>query len=331
MTLKSKITLILLCVFILYGVVDFGIQRFIIFPSFLALEREEAITDVKRSVEALQREIHFLDFLVWDWAAWDDTYEFIETRSDAYIKANLILETFADDDLNVLYFADTSGKVIWGETRDRQTEITHLPEFPRDALPANHPLLSYKRQNKPLAGVKIAGVYNTRKGPMLISSRPILTGQSEGPIRGSVIIGKYLTDKIIKKLVEQTQVDFQIFPIMNGALPEPLKNIPNRITDESRYLIESSSADYVDAYTTLSDIKGDAALLLKAKILKNISARGYASMHYAMYSFLAAGFGVLIVIFLLLRFLVFGPIKDFTIRIHSGGMPSHFQTRQTRL
>jgi len=108
MTLKSKITLILLCVFILYGVVDFGIQRFIIFPSFLALEREEAITDVKRSVEALQREINFLDFLVWDWAAWDETYEFIETRSDAYIKANLVLETFADDDLNVLCFIDTS-------------------------------------------------------------------------------------------------------------------------------------------------------------------------------------------------------------------------------
>jgi len=326
MTLKSKITLILLCVFILYGVVDFGIQRFIIFPSFLALEREEAITDVKRSVEALQREINFLDFLVWDWAAWDETYEFIETRSEAYIKANLVLETFADDDLNVLCFIDTSGKVIWGETRDRQTEITHLPEFPRNALPANHPLLAYKAENKPLAEVKIAGIYKTRKGPMLISSRPILTSQSEGPIRGSVIIGKYITDKIIKKLVKQTQVDFQIFRIMDGALPEPLKDIPSRITDESRYLIESAGADYVHAYTTLTDIKGDTALLLEAKIPKNISAKGYASMRYAMYSVLAAGFGVLAVMFLLLHFSVFGPIKDFTNHVMSIGKTSDLST-----
>jgi len=322
MTLKSKITLILLCIFILFGVVYFGIQRFIIFPSFLALEREEAITDVQRSVKALQREIHFLDFLVWDWAAWDDTYEFIETRSDAYIKANLILETFADDDFNVLYFVDTGGKVIWGETRDRQTEITHLPEFPADALPANHPLLAYKLENQPLKEVKIAGIYKTGQGPMLISSRPILTGQSEGPIRGSVIIGKYLTDKIIEKLVEQTQVDFQIFSIIDGVLPEPLKKIPSRITDESRYLIESAGADYVDAYTTVTDIKGDAALLLKATIPKNISAKGYASMRYAMVSFLAAGIGVLIGMFLLLHFSVFGPIKDFTNHVMSIGKTS---------
>jgi len=326
MTLKSKIVLILLCFFGVYGMVDLGIQRFIIFPSFLSIEREEAITDVKRSVKALQREIHFLDFLVWDWAAWDETYEFIQTRSDAYIDANLVLETFADDDLNVLYFIDTSGKVIWGETRDRQTEITHLIEFPKDALPANHPLLSYKAQNKPLAEVKIAGIYKTRKGLMLISSRPILTNQSEGPIRGSVIIGKYLTDKIIKKLVEQTQVDFQIFPNIDGALPEPLKDIPGRITDESRFLIESAGTAYFDAYTILTDIKGDAALLLKAKIPKNISAKGYASMRYAMYSALAAGLGVLIVMFLLLHFSVLGPIKDFTNHVMSIGKTSDLST-----
>ena len=173
MTLKSKIALIILCIFILFGGIFFGVQRFIILPSFLALEREEAITDISRSVKTLQREIDELDGFVWDWAAWDDTYEFIQTRSEAYIKSNLVLETFSDDDLNLIYFVDTSGKVIWGEARDRQTEITHLPEFPADALPANHPLLAYKLDNKPLREAKIAGIYMTGKGPMLVSSRPI--------------------------------------------------------------------------------------------------------------------------------------------------------------
>ena len=183
MTLKLKTTLILLCIFMLFGVVYFGIQRFVIFPSFMALEQEEAITDVKRSVNALQKDIETLDGYCWDWAAWDETYEFIQTRSDEYIEANLVLETFADDDLNVLYFIDTSGKVIWGETRDRQTEITHLAEFPADALPVDHPLLLYRAENKTLAEVKIAGIYKTSKGPMLISSRPILTNQSDGKKR----------------------------------------------------------------------------------------------------------------------------------------------------
>ena len=77
-----------------------------------------------------------------------------------------------------------------------------------------------------------------------------------------------------------------IFSHYRWRLAWALKNIPSRLTDESRYLIESAGTDYLYAYTTLSDIKGDAALLLKAKVPKNISKKGHASMHYAMYSFL---------------------------------------------
>jgi methyl-accepting chemotaxis protein len=87
-------------------------------------------------------------------------------------------------------------------------------------------------------------------------------------------------------------------------------------------LIEPAGADYIDAYTLFTDIKGNAALLLKAKIPQNISAKGYASMSYAMYLFLAAGFGVLIAMFLLLHFSVFNPIRNFTHHVISVGKTS---------
>ncbi len=106
---------ILLSVFVLYGVVDFGIQRFVIFPSFLALERKEAITDVK-----------------------------------------------------------------------------------------------------------ISGVYQTRKGPMLISSRPILTSQNEGPVWGPVIMVKKLSDSR-SRLMQRSR----------NAFHDTLTGLPNRA-----YLIE---------------------------------------------------------------------------------------------
>jgi PAS domain S-box-containing protein len=320
MTLKSKIVLILLCVFMLYGVVNFVIQRFIIFPSFLSLEREEAIRNVKRSVEAIQGEIRHLDLLCQDWAVWDDTYEFIKSRSDKYIESNLVLTSFTGDRINTIYFVDTKGKIIWGENHDLKTgKNIHLPEFPEDSFPANHPLISYKSENKPLADIKVTGVYMTENGPMLISSRPILTSNIEGPVRGSLIFGRFHNDEIIKTLVDQTQVNFQIFPIMDGSLPEPVKDIPNRITDESRYLIDVSNHDYVDSYTTLPDIKGDAAFLIKSKTSRKISKQGYVAILYAMYSMLAAGTAVLIVMLLLLHFSVLSPITDFTNRIMSIG------------
>jgi sensor domain CHASE-containing protein len=248
MSIKSKVLVILLSVFVFYGLVDYGIQRFIIFPNFLSLEREEAIKNVKRSVQAIQREIHHLDSLCYDWAAWDDTYEFIESRADEYIKANLNLTTFTEVRINTIYFVDTNGKIIWGEIRDLETKKNiHLTEFPKDAFPANHPLISYKSENKSLTDIKVAGVYMTRKGPMLMSSRPILTSSIEGPVRGSVILGRFLNDEIIKTLIEQTQVNFQVFPVVAGFLPEPVKDISNRITDKSRYLVEASGHGHVDS------------------------------------------------------------------------------------
>jgi len=305
MSLRKKIFIILLLTITIYAIFGYFSQRIIIYPSYVQLERDEAKIDIQRCVKVIQREINFLDFLVWDWAAWDDTYEFIETRSEAYIKANLILETFADDDLNVLYFVDTSGKVIWGETRDRQTEITHLPEFPGDALPADHPLLSYKTENKPLAEVKIAGVYRTRKGPMLISSRPILTGQSEGPIRGSVIIGKYLTDKIFKKLVEQTQVEFKIVPIEKKSVPVDLENT---ISEGNIHIAESK--DILTVSTLFNGIDGKPALLLKASINRDISDRGISAIKVSTILIVLAGILVLIVLILYLQKAFVGPISD---------------------
>lgn len=311
MSLKSKIGLILVLIFVLYGVIDFGIQRFIIFPSFISLEREEAIKNSKRSVEAIQREIHHLDSLCHDWAAWDDTYEFAKTRSKEYIEENVPQIVFPDNDLNLIYYYDTDGSVIWGEIHDlEKEELMYLPDFSEDSLPKTHPLLSFKTRKEPLSEVTVKGVRMTEKGPMLIASRPILTNNNEGPIRGALIMGRFLNDNIVKTLIEQTQVDFKVFPIQSGSLPEPIKDIPNRFTDKSSHLIEISGDDYLDTYTTFPDIKGDTALLIRSKLPRKIAAEGYATIRYAMCSVLIAGLGVLIVMLLLLQKTVLKPITE---------------------
>jgi sensor domain CHASE-containing protein len=328
MSLKSKIGLILVLIFVLYGVIDFGIQRFIIFPSFISLEREEAIKNSKRSVEAIQREIHHLDTLCHDWSAWDDTYEFIESQSDEYIEANLVLASFTDNNINIIYFSDTKGRIIWGKIYDLETEKSiQLPEFPKEAFPENHLAISYKLGNTPLSDVNISGVYMTQKGPMLFASRPILNSDNEGPVRGSFIMGRFLDDEIVKTLVDQTQVDFQVLPIRADFKPKPVKNILNRIPGESPYLVESSSNDFVDSYTTFPDIKGDAALLIHSKTPRKISEKGYATMHYAMYSVLGAGLGVLAVVLLLLQRTVLRPITKLTDHTLSVGKTGDLSTR----
>ncbi len=309
MTLKSKISLILVSVFVLYGIVNFGIHRSIIFPSFLSLEHEEAEKNVNRSVRAIEREIHHLDLLCSDWAGWDDTYEFIESYSDTYVKSNLTITAFTENKVNSIHYVDRNGKVVWGRNYDFAADKDiRLNEFPIDKFPASHSLISLKFENKSLSDVKITGVFVTDKGPMLISCRPILTSNSEGPARGVLIFGRLLNDEIVNVLTDQTNVNFQIFPTIDGVLPGWVQDIPNRITDESGNLVEVCSDDRIDSYTIFPDIKGNIAFLIKSVTERKITDKGNAVMRYAAYSVLATGTGVLIMVLLIFHFSVLSPI-----------------------
>ncbi len=312
-SLTTKVMIILLSVFILYGAVAYGIIHFIIFPSFLALENGEARKDVERSIQAINREIFHLDSLAHDWSAWDDTYEFAESSSEDYIETNLTPSVFTIISLNLIYICDPEGKVIWGEIHDLETEeMIHLADFPQDALPQTHPLISYKTDQVPPSEITVAGVFMTAQGPMLISSRPVLNNNNEGPIRGAFIMGRFLDDTMLKNLVDQTRVDFKIFPIQADGFPEALKNIPKQLTSESPYVIKSNGDEFLQVYSTFPDIKGDAALLISAKIPRKILARGTITIRYTIVSTLTVGLVILMVILLLLQRTVLRPVTHLT-------------------
>ena len=61
MTLKTKVSLILVLVFLSFGAFEFAIQRLIILPSFQTLENETSIKDSKRVIQAIQRETYHMN------------------------------------------------------------------------------------------------------------------------------------------------------------------------------------------------------------------------------------------------------------------------------
>ena len=327
MSLRSKIVLILLSVLVLYGAVDYATQRFVIFPGFLDLERKEAQKDLKRCVQAITREIYHLDSFCHDWSAWDDTYEFAESRSENYIESNLQLSTFTINKLNLIYYCDTKGKVIWGQLIDLETEEPiEITDFSKVALPQTHPLISFNVGKTALKDLSVAGVFMTEQGPMFISSRPILNSNNEGPIRGSVIMGRFFNNDIVEILIQQTSVDFEAFAIQSDSVPEAMKSIANQLTPEVPYQIQTHD-DQLYIYAKLADLSGDPILLLKARIPRKIASKGSATIRYALISILSAGVAVLAVMLLLLQKTVLKPITHLTEHVLSIGKRSDFSAR----
>jgi len=317
MSLKSKIAIILCSVFLLNAVVQVITHRFIIFPSFISLEEKEAIKDIKRVKEAIKREIHHLNQFCWDWASWDDTYDFVESRSPAYLKANLINSTFFDNEINLIYICNNTGKVIWGKVFDLETEEEiSLSVFPPDNLSKSHPILIQQDIEDPLSTV-LNGVFMTEAGAMMISSRPVLDSQNNGPSNGCMIMGRFLTQGSVNTLIEQTSVEFKTFSYKEFDAQQ--KKISEALTEQSPYHIDPFSSSLLKVYAQFKAKSNASALLICAEIPRKITQKGKETNIYALGFTLSAGVMALVVMILLLQKAIISPISSLTRHVLSIG------------
>ena len=262
---------------------DYCLRYRIILPSFLEPEREEARKDVLRCLDAVHREIHHLSQKSGDWAVWDDTYRFVQDGNAAYVASNMEAETLEASGINLLYICDLSGGVVWGGCHDSNRGGTlNLQEFPQDSLGSTHYLVHHASPDNILEGLIL-----TSEGPMLISSRPILTSAGAGPPRGTLIMGRFLDAETLRTLSSQIKVPFTIQAIGDRETREANQELLDRLTKES-YWVSERTESLLDAYGLLRDIRGDPALLVKATIPREIMARGRQAARYISIAVLGA-------------------------------------------
>jgi sensor domain CHASE-containing protein len=308
MRLRTKVISLILVVFTGYMAVGFAIQRQIILPSFLSLEREEALKDINRCRRALDREIEHLTVQCKDWAAWDDTYQFVEDLNEEYKDVTLLIESYEAADLNLIYYFNTSRQLVWGEVYDMGGEEPTLLDTVVDDLEADGGDLTW---HDGIDSVK-SGIVNTRHGPMLIASLPIVTSENEGPARGALLMGRLLTPDTIGNLAEQTQVDMKIWSIHDGSLSEGDRQTLNKLDEDTQAFLADRSEEMLAAYAAYPDITGATILLLRADVPRLISTRGHIAMRYATVSIAVAGLVTMLVLLIAIQKIVIGPIWRLT-------------------
>jgi sensor domain CHASE-containing protein len=305
MSLRSKIVLILSGVVILFAALDHATQQKLVLGSFVRLEEEEAKKDLQRVVQALEGEIQHLDRRCDDWAAWDDTFRFVEHPNAAYIASNLGPEGFHKNRINLLYVCDARGKVVWGRILDLDGDRPlALRELPAEALSLAHPLI--------LGRDRPGGVWMTEHGPMLVSSKPILDSRHGGPARGTLILGRILTEEFVAELRDRTGVPFHVWPVESDALPPEDRAVLDEVTASSEFVVREADASVLHVRTTFPDTKAAPTLLIRAEIARDITAEGSKSVRYALISTIAAGLLILLVLLNLLQRTVLDPLAVVT-------------------
>ena len=301
MTLRRKTLIIISLTVVSLIAILYATSRIILLGSFAELEEQHTRQNVERALSALSDDLSTLDTMVFDWASWDDTYVFIEDANEDYIESNLVDETFVDPRLNFMLFVNSSDQTIFGKGFDLQNE---------EAMPVPQGLLEHLADNPlllrhPDTESHVGGIVLLPEGPMLVASRPILTSEEEGPIRGTLMMGRYLAPAEIERLAEITHLSLTVRRFDDPQMPLDFQAVRSSLSEEEPIFVRPRSEESVAGYALLKDIYGEPALVLRADMPREIYKQGQATISYIVSSLLVVGLasGVATVVLLELQVL----------------------------
>lgn len=327
MPLKLKTFLILLFVFLIYSAVSYEVHLLTMMPGFIELEHDKALSNLERVRGAIEQEIRRLDAFSHDWAAWDDTYDFVLSRNANYITSNLVDETFRNANIDLLYIFDTGGNVVWGGIILPGAETpTSWAMVPPEGLLPDHPLLPAHDPDIALSEQHVTGMVMNNEIPLVIAARPILTSSNEGPSRGTVIMGSFLGDKMLKRLTKQIRVEFEIMTDPDIVLSFDERSAKGDYISLP-YLIKEQDLELLQVYGVYRDLMGKAAFVVKTTVLREISIHGRQYIRYGFLSIMTAGLVALLVMLWILQRTVLNPIGILTRHILDIERAGDYSTR----
>jgi sensor domain CHASE-containing protein len=233
MTLRTRIAVIFGCSVLAIGAGVWNVVDLVLTGSFGDLERRDATHRMAQASRALANEIDNLNHVASDYSAWDDAYAHLAHPTNAFVTSNLTDDTFTRLGLELIVFLDNRGVVVWGRTLEKNADRTlPLSGAWRAQLVPRTPLVHHTRTKSLTSGLMmVAGE------PWLVSSQPVTTSKAEGPIRGTLIMGRRLDGTYLQRLERITALNLRLVPLTPGDAGRAGTTVsldsPGRITARS--------------------------------------------------------------------------------------------------
>src|SRR3989339_348073 len=85
----------------------YTVSNKILLDSYMEIERDQMVQHLTRIDSAIENQQSNLNIKLLDWSQWDDTFQFMQDRNEAYISSNLAVTTLINLDINYIAFFDT--------------------------------------------------------------------------------------------------------------------------------------------------------------------------------------------------------------------------------
>ena len=249
----------------------------ILMDSFATLERRYLERDVERARNAIAGALSDISSTLLDWSSWDETWTAARSSDQAYINANVTDTVLENLRLNILLLLDVEGSLVFGRSFDSAARTQGgIPESLARWL-ASHPSFS----RSPSERAHSEGIVSLPEGALLAAARPVLRNQGQGPVYGTLVMGRFLDGASVAHLAESLRLSLAVMPWGSPEVPRAAAEAMERPGGEgSAPSIDASRADTVSAYAPLRDLDGAPALVLRVDAPRDIQQQGIAALRF---------------------------------------------------
>ncbi len=311
MKLRYRLVLIFVFIIFIYSSIGYLLIDYMILPKNELLCRSMAMKDVERCKNAKNEYLNHLMTLTKNYAAWDDTYFFMQHKNtNEYIDSNLNFTTFRDLDIDILMYYDDKGNLYWGNVLDikdgknfyDKVTLNRLDKVIKEKYPQ---LLS---KEKPISGI-IVGENNS----FLIASHPIIrpSPDSKEPPMGVVIMGVWEDKEFQTQLIKNTLVNLELIPLNEENRQKYAANIEG-LNKAGGLYFESISQNEDAVFIYALDINDKPSLLFKAIFDRQIYSSNYAMLKIFLRSFILISIASMILLIWILQKIVIMPVLKLT-------------------
>ncbi len=123
---------------------------------------------------------------------------------------------------------------------------------------------------------------------MLVVSHPILTSLDEGPVRGTLIMGRLLDESALGSLSQAVGLTLSTYVIGEVASNDFADALSHLSKNDPFYAKARNETD-IAGYTLIQDVSGNQILVVRVDDFRTAYTQGKASMTFTIISFTSIG------------------------------------------
>ena len=252
MNLRNRSLLILGLTFFAFFIIIAAVSLSVTLSGLDRIESQDMTESVNQTMATINAESASLLSTGQDWAWWDDMYNYTAGRNSGFPVSDATPSALATLKLNLFMILDENGNLLYGQVLSPDFRTNTSVSADLETCIRGSPLVKSRQVDDPGTD----GLLLTPEGAMVVAAVPILQSDRNGPIHGTLIMGRDLEYGPLRRISDMTgfnvSLDWTGREVPGTSLPAGLGSQPG----EKFFVLVPDNANTITGYNSIQDLAG---------------------------------------------------------------------------